>query len=140
MEQLINKFKQSNIDILFLRLAVITIFVTFGALKWFDFEVEALKPLIGKSWLSFLYDWFGYQGTSYLLGVIETTTYIALIIGIFKPKFGIIGALGVLGTAITTVSLIPQIGFDGFVFKDILLIAIALVLLKTDLKRIYPTK
>ncbi len=140
MKKIIDRFQKSNIDVLFLRISVIIIFVTFGTFKWFNFEVEALKPLINKSWLIFLYDWFGYHGASYLLGIVETITYLCLIIGISRPKFGIIGSLGLLGTAVVTISILPQIGFNSFIFKDILLIGIALVLLKIDLNRAYPSE
>ncbi|VEB27319.1 Predicted membrane protein [Actinobacillus lignieresii] len=68
MQNLLTKFKTSEVDILILRLSIFIVFATFGIFKWFDFEVEALKPLISTTWLNFLYDWFGFHGTSYLLG------------------------------------------------------------------------
>ncbi|MGC7559064.1 DUF417 family protein [Pasteurella sp. PK-2025] len=134
------KFQQSNLDMHILRLSVIILFAVFGNTKWFDFEVEVLKPLISNSWLHFLYDLFGFHYTSYLLGVVESIAYLALIIGIFKPKYGLIGSALVFITALVTVSLLPQLGFNGFVFKDILLIGMALVLFKYDLNRAYPLK
>jgi hypothetical protein len=45
-----------------------------GGLKFTQFEVEALKPLIGGTpWLAWMYAAFGEAGTSYLLGVVEIT-------------------------------------------------------------------
>ena len=41
-----------------------------GGLKFTQFEVEALKPMIGSApWLSWMYAVFGEATTSYLLGV-----------------------------------------------------------------------
>lgn len=119
-----------------LRLSVIIIFLAFGTTKWFEFEVEILKPLISPTWLSFLYDLFGYHGASYFLGVVENIAFISLFIGFWKPKFGVLGAILVLGTALVTLSMLPQLGFNSFIFKDILLFGAALTLLKQDLNRV----
>ncbi|MDO4694524.1 MAG: DUF417 family protein [Eikenella sp.] len=140
MKAWIHKFQQSDLDIHILRLSVIVLFAVFGNTKWFEFEVEILKPIISNSWLSFLYSIFGFHYTSYLLGIIESIAYIGLIAGFFKPKYGLIGSALVLSTALVTVSLLPQLGFDGFIFKDILLIGIVPVLLKYDLNRICPAR
>ncbi|HEA3274207.1 DUF417 family protein [Pasteurella multocida] len=132
------KLQQSDLDIIVLRLLVILLFFVFGNTKWFEFEVEALKPIISASWLSFLYDLFGVYNTSYLLGIVESLAYVSLMIGFKQPKVGLLGSGLVFITALVTVSLLPQLGFDGFIFKDILLIGIALVLFKYDLNRAYP--
>ncbi|HDR1062404.1 DUF417 family protein [Pasteurella multocida] len=132
------KLQQSDLDIIVLRLLVILLFFVFGNTKWFEFEVEALKPIISASWLSFLYDLFGVYNTSYLLGIVESLAYLSLMIGFKQPKVGLLGSGLVFITALVTVSLLPQLGFDGFIFKDILLIGIALVLFKYDLNRAYP--
>ncbi|HDX1178137.1 TPA: DUF417 family protein [Pasteurella multocida] len=138
MKKWLQHFQQSNLDITLLRLSVILLFFVFGNTKWFEFEVEALKPIISASWLSFLYDLFGVYNTSYLLGIVESLAYVSLIIGFKQPKVGLLGSGLVFITALVTVSLLPQLGFDGFIFKDILLIGIALVLFKYDLNRAYP--
>ncbi|MGC6324573.1 DUF417 family protein [Pasteurella multocida] len=132
------KLQQSDLDIIVLRLLVILLFFVFANTKWFEFEVEALKPIISASWLSFLYDLFGVYNTSYLLSIVESLAYVSLIIGFKQPKVGLLGSGLVFITALVTVSLLPQLGFDGFIFKDILLIGIALVLFKYDLNRAYP--
>lgn len=132
------KFQQSEIDIVVLRLSVIILFFVFGNTKWFEFEVEGLKPIIANSWLTFLYDLLGFHNTSYLLGVVETIAYVSLAVGFSRPKIGLLGSFLVFATAIVTVSLLPQLGFNGFIFKDILLIGMALVLFKYDLNRAYP--
>ncbi|AJC88443.1 DUF417 family protein [Campylobacter insulaenigrae] len=136
MNKLANYFINTNIDKFVLRFVVILVFLAFGISKWFDFEVELLKPLFSKTWLAFLPHLFGDAGASYALGIVEGIIYICLIIGFFNPKFGVIGALGVLATSLTTLSLMIQLGFDGFLFKDVLFIGASCVILKFDLKRI----
>ncbi|HDR1129959.1 TPA: DUF417 family protein [Pasteurella multocida] len=138
MKKWLQHFQQSNLDITLLRLSVILLFFIFANTKWFEFEVEALKPIISASWLRFLYDLFGVYNTSYLLGIVESLAYLSLMIGFKQPKVGLLGSGLVFITALVTVSLLPQLGFDGFIFKDILLIGIALVLFKYDLNRAYP--
>ncbi|WP_105462350.1 DUF417 family protein [Escherichia coli] len=136
MKNFINGFIRSDYDMVILRLSVITIFMLFGTYKWFEFEVMALKPLISTTWLNILYILFGVHGGSYFLGVVETITFLALIIGFFRPAAGVLGDIIVIVTCITTLSLLPQLGkIDSFVIKDVLLIGAGAVLLKHDLKR-----
>ena len=136
MKNFINGFIRSDYDMVILRLSVITIFMLFGTYKWFDFEVMALEPLISTTWLNILYILFGVHGGSYFLGVVETITFLALIIGFFRPAAGVLGDIIVIVTGITTLSLLPQLGkIDSFIIKDVLLIGAGAVLLKYDLKR-----
>ncbi|MCW2254912.1 putative membrane protein YkgB [Providencia alcalifaciens] len=136
MKNYLNRFLNSNIDITVLRLSVIVIFMLFGTYKWFDFEVNALEPLISKTWLNFLYTLFGVHGGSYFLGVVESMAFIALIIGFVKPIIGVLGDVIVVFTGVVTLSLLFQLGkIDSFIIKDILLIGSGLVLLKYDLLR-----
>lgn len=141
MNNLIKNFLNGKIDIIALRLSIIFIFVLFGTYKWFEFEVIALEPIISNSWLTILYTLFGHYGASYVLGIVENITFIALIIGFVKPKIGVVGDFLVILTGITTLSILPQLGrIDSFIIKDILLIGAGLVLLKFDLKSIYHAK
>ncbi|PNL93335.1 DUF417 family protein [Aggregatibacter aphrophilus] len=135
MKEFVRKFCFSDVDVVLLRFSVVFIIALFGNYKWFDFEVEALKPLISSTWLNFLYDYLGFYGTSYLLGAIESINYIFLTIGFFKPKFGVLGSLFTISLGVVTLSLIPQIGLNSFIVKDIILIGSGLVLLKYDLKK-----
>jgi len=138
MQSLTDKTIQAlkDIDIMILRLSVIAVFVLFGTYKWFNFEVHALEQLISGTWLSFLYTIFGVNGGSYFLGVVENMTFIALIIGFFRPIFGVMGAILVIITGIVTLSLLPQLGrIDSFIYKDVLLIGTGLFLLRYDLER-----
>lgn len=85
MRSIIDRFRHSHLDMLALRLSVFIIFVAFGNTKWFEFEVEMLKSMISPTWLSFLYDLFGYHGTSYFLVVVEGIAYIGLLVGFRRP-------------------------------------------------------
>ena len=56
-----------------------------GGLKFTQFEIEALKPMIGSTpWLSWMYAVLGEARTSYLLGVVEITTALLFIA---SPRF-----------------------------------------------------
>lgn len=90
MKNFFKSFIRSDNDMVILRLSVITIFMLFGTYKWFDFEVMALEPIISSTWLNILYILFGVHGGSYFLGVMETLTFLALIIGFFRPAAGVL--------------------------------------------------
>jgi len=137
MKNTINRFIKSDFDIVILRISVIIIFMLFGTYKWFDFEVMALQPLLSNTWLNILYVIFGLHGGSYFLGVVENITFLALIIGFFKPTVGVLGDILVVVTGFITLSLLVQLGrIDSFIVKDILLLGTGVVLLKYDLKRL----
>ncbi|MDO5073114.1 Predicted membrane protein [Neisseria animaloris] len=135
MEKLIQKFRQSDFDIFALRAGVFLVFLVYGIFKWMQFEVDALEAMLPKTWLVFLYPLLGAHGVSYLLGVVEGVAYISLFLGFFKPRLSIIGDILVVVTGFVTLSLLLQLGFNGFVFKDVMLIGAGLVLLKHDLKK-----
>ncbi|MDY0927187.1 DUF417 family protein [Enterobacter sp. CFBP8995] len=119
-----------------LRLSVIIIFLVFGMAKWFEFEVQALEPIFTKTWLSIFPYFLGLHGSSYFLGVVELTTVILLIAGFKRPDLGMIGAGLLILTGLVTLSLLPQLGgLDSFIFKDIMVVAIGLTLLKRDIIR-----
>ncbi|WP_172197095.1 DUF417 family protein [Campylobacter sp. RM16188] len=137
MQNLIHKFINSEFEIKFARFALILVLFLFGNYKWFEFEVELLKPIISGTWLNFLYTIFGFHGASYFLGVVESIAYIALAVGYKKPKAGVLGSLIVIMTGLVTLSLIPQLGKpDGFILKDIFMVALGFIILKYDLIRI----
>jgi uncharacterized membrane protein YkgB len=121
-----------------------------GALKFTQFEIDALKPLVGSApWLSWMYTAFGEAGTSYLLGAVEITTALLLIASPRFPLTGVIG--GALGTLIflTTTSLLFAVpigepaaggfpalnGAGQFLLKDVALLGISLVVLGESMSR-----
>lgn len=104
--------------------------------KWFEFEVQALEPIFTKTWLSIFPYFPGLHDSSYFLGVVELITVILLIAGFKRPDLGMIGAGLLILTGLVALSLIPQLGgLDSFIFKDIMVVAIGLTLLKRDLIR-----
>ncbi|MFG6657397.1 DUF417 family protein [Scandinavium sp. M-37] len=129
--------KLARVDLIVLRLSVIFIFALFGTYKWFPFEANALHHLLTGTWLGALYPILGVRGVSYALGVVENITLLALIVGFFRPILGVAGAVMVIGTAIVTLSLQPQLGrIDSFIIKDVLLIGAGVTLLRHDLRRV----
>lgn len=122
-----------------------------GGLKFTQFEVEALKPLIGGTpWLAWMYSVLGEAGTSYLLGVVEITTALLLIASPRFPRAGVVGgALGALTFLVTTSVLFaipiwepaaggfPAInGAGSFLIKDVTLLGVSLVVMGESLARI----
>lgn len=122
-----------------------------GILKFTQFEIEALKPLISHTpWLTPLYSIFGYAGASYFLGVVEIATALLFLASPWSPRSGVVA--GVLGTItfLLTVSIMVAIpiweaaagGFPwlnsagGFLIKDVSLLGISLVVLGDSLLEI----
>jgi len=150
----LNSFLRASLDILLLRISLILIFFFFGYAKWFDYEAQALIPLLEHSpLLSWLHSAFGIHGASYALGTMEWTIGAALLIGIWQPRIAVLGALGSMGTYLATLTLIlstpggweasaggfPAIGgATPFLMKDVVLLAASVVLFKHDLKRTCP--
>lgn len=122
-----------------------------GILKFTQYEVEALKPLISNTpWLAWLYGVFGEAGTSYLLGVVELTTAALFVASSWSARAGVVGgALGALTFATTTSTMLalpiwhdPIGGFPwlndtgSFLIKDVALLGISLLVLGESLGRI----
>ncbi len=122
-----------------------------GGLKFTQFEVEALKPLIGGTpWLAWMYPVFGEAGASYLLGVVEILTVLLLLASPWWPRAGVVGgALGGLTFLVTTSLFLalpvweaslggfPALSGAGqFLIKDVALLGISLVVLGESLARV----
>lgn len=148
---LLDTFLHSSLDIQLLRLSLVLIFFLFGYAKWFDYEAQALVPLLENSpLLSWLYPAFGIHGASYALGTAEWSIGAALLIGIWHPRLAALGALGSVATYLTTLTLVlstpggweasaggfPAIGgATPFLIKDAVLLAASVVVFKHDLQR-----
>lgn len=124
--------------------------VMIGILKFTQYEIDALKPLIGATpWLSWLYAVLGYAGTTYLLGVVELITAALFMASPWSARAGLAGgALGSLAFAATTSTLLafpiwepslggfPYLNFIGtFLIKDVALLGVSLVVLGEGLAR-----
>jgi reactive chlorine resistance protein C len=61
-------------------------FLWFGGMKFTGYEANGIAPFIANSpIMSWLHVLFGVQGASYVIGVLELATAIALIAGAFNP-------------------------------------------------------
>ncbi|MDU7693266.1 MAG: DUF417 family protein [Helicobacter sp.] len=136
MKNLSLRFSNSNFDILFLRFGAFLILLFFGVSKFFEFEVQGLVPLLSKTYFNIFYHILGHHYTSYMLGIVEAIAYLGLLLGLFYPRIGAIGALFTILTGLGTLSLMIQTGFSAFIVKDLLLIGAGLAVLKHDLNRI----
>ena len=156
MNRLVNLFIQigvlkRDLGYYLIRSSMVIVFAFFGYQKWFQYEAQALVPYISHGPLIFwMYAVFGIRGATYFLGVAEWLCGLLLFLGFWRPKLGILGALGSCFTFIATVTIIPFIpdgwaasagGFPAmtervaFLMKDLVLFAASFYLLEQDLVR-----
>jgi uncharacterized membrane protein YkgB len=142
---------KKDLDYHFIRASMVIIFFIFGYQKWFPYEAQALIPFISNGPLiSWLYPVFGHQGATYFLGVSEWLFGALLLLGFWKKKLGVLGALGSCFSFVGTLTIIPFIpdawepsagGFPAmalngaFLMKDLVFLAVSFYLLKQDLER-----
>ena len=142
---------RSDLDRHLIRAAMVFTFFTFSIQKWNQYTVDMLVPLISHSPVVFwLLPAFGVRGAGYFLGATETIFGSLIFLGYWRPRLGILGALGSIVTFIGTTSIIPFLpnawaseagGFPimtlpvGFLMKDVLFLAVSFYLLKQDLAR-----
>ena len=121
-----------------------------GALKFTQFEIEALQPLIGSApWLSWMYVVLGEARTSYLLGIVEITTALLLIVAPWVPRAAVVGGAVASLTVLVTTSLLFTIpiwepaaggfpalnGGGAFLIKDVALLGVSLAVLGEGMAR-----
>jgi reactive chlorine resistance protein C len=121
-----------------------------GGLKFTQFEIDALKPMIGGTpWLSWMYPAFGEAGASYLLGVVEITTALLLVASARFPVAGVVGGAVSSLTFLTTTSMLfalpiwepaaggfPALnGAGSFLIKDIALLGVSLAVAGESIAR-----
>ena len=142
----------SDIDYHLVRASMVLIFILFGYQKWFEYEAKVLIPFISNGPLIFwMYPVFGIRGASWFLGVSEWVFGTLLFIGFWNKTAGVLGALGGVGSFVSTVTIIPFMpdgwapsagGFPAmqgnvaFLMKDVVLLAVSFYLLKQDLLRL----
>lgn len=135
---------QHMVDVRLLKVSMILIFFMFGYAKWFEYEAQALAPLIGHSQLmSWMHVAWGIRGASYALGLAEWSIAILLIAGFCWPRVAFVGACGSALTFATTLTLILSTphgwvqsagGFPAmasstsFLIKDVVLLSVSIVL------------
>jgi uncharacterized membrane protein YkgB len=141
-----------DLDYNILRAAMVIIFAWFGYDKWFEAEIQGLLPIITHGPLiSWTIPVLGIRGTAIFLGVSEWTYGTLLLLGFWNKKLGMLGALGSTATFIATITVFPFVpdawlggagGFPAmtmntaFLLKDLVLLAVSIVLLKEDAARV----
>jgi uncharacterized membrane protein YkgB len=134
-----------------LRWVMVLIFVSFGMQKFTLQSAQGIEQFIHNSpfisWLSI----FGFRGEAYFLGIAEFFIAALLIAGAFSPVMSALGALfGVVTFAITWSFFFTTPGVvkwswssdpmawnltGEFIFKDIVLFCVCVVLLIASLRR-----
>lgn len=135
-----------------LRWALVIVFLWFGGMKFTGYEANGIAPFIANSpIMSWLHALFGIQGASYVIGVVELATAVALIAGAFSALFSALGAAMSCATYVITLTFFlstPGVveptagGFPAisapigqFLLKDLVLLAASLCLLLASLGR-----
>jgi uncharacterized membrane protein YkgB len=147
---------KDDLDYHVVRASMVIIFALFGYSKWFNYEAQALIPLIKHGPLiSWLYPVFGIRGAGRFLGVAEWSFGTLLLAGFWNKQLGILGAIGSCFSFIATFTIIPFLpnawtasagGFPAmtadvaFLMKDLVLFAASFYLLRQDVIRASSSK
>lgn len=142
--------EQDRKDFGLLRWALVIVFLWFGAMKFTVYEANGIAPFIEHSPIMSWLGMFGTQGQSYLIGAIELSTGVVLMIGAFHGIFSAVGALMAAATYLITLTFFittPGVaeqtagGFPAisaapgqFLLKDAVLLAASLVLLRASVR------
>lgn len=138
-------------SLVLLRWSLVVIFLWFGGMKFSSYEANAIAPFIDHSpimnWLGVV---FGAQGASYVIGVIELATAVALVVGAFNRFASALGAAMSCMTYVITLTFFlttPGVaeeaarGFPAisapigqFLLKDLVLLAASLCLLLASIQ------
>jgi len=144
--QIAEKGEGSFALLAFNRWALVVVFLWFGAMKFTAYEANGIAPFIANSpIMGWLHTLFGIQGASYVVGVLELGTAVALIFGAFKPIFSVLGSAMSIATYVITLTFFlttPGVaemtagGFPAisaipgqFLLKDLVLLAASVTLL-----------
>ena len=142
----------SRSSLALLRWALIIVFLWFGCMKFTGYEAMGNAPLIAHSpimsWMNFV---FGVQGASDVIGTIELSTAVVLILGAFNAVASAVGAAMSCATFVITLTFFlstPGVaepaagGFPAisapigqFLLKDLVLLAASLCLLLSSVRR-----
>ncbi|CAM2157248.1 reactive chlorine resistance protein C [Pararobbsia alpina] len=129
-----------------LRWALVIVFLWFGCMKFTSYEAHGISPFIEHSpIMSWLHALLGVQGASDVVGLLELSTAVALVLGSFIPLFSALGAAMSCATFLITLSFMlstpgvaaaPAGGFPAisgdigqFLLKDVVSLAASACLL-----------
>ena len=116
------------------RWGLVAILLAFGLLKFTAAEAAAIRPMVEHSpFLGWLYLLTSTQGASSVVGVMELSIAVLLLIHRWAPKAAVVGGLWASGMFLITLSFLvttPGVLKDpsafGFLVKDVFLLAAAL--------------
>lgn len=133
-----------RIGVIVIRYGLALIFLWFGCMKFTSYEATGIAPFIMNSPLvNWWHSLLGIQGTSYMLGIVEITTGILLVLYQIAPRASVVGgAMAVITFLITltffltTPGVAAPMGFPAisvhigqFLLKDAGLLGISIWLL-----------
>lgn len=141
-----------DLDYKAIRASMAIVWFFFGYSKQQLYEQKDLAGLVPHGPLIFWMEpMFGMRGTGYFLGISEWVICALLLLGFWDKRAGILGALGVCVSMVSTWTIIPFLpnaweasagGFPAmsqttaFLMKDLVLLAAGFYLLKQDLLRV----
>ena len=112
-----------------------------GVLKFTAYEAQGIQPLVANSpFMSWVYDLFSVTTFSTLLGVVEVTTAVLLVLAPWLPRVSAAGSVMAIGLFVATISFLfttpgvmdateggfPWLSSTGqFLIKDVALLGIA---------------
>ncbi|WP_172914133.1 DUF417 family protein [Capnocytophaga canis] len=118
-----------------------------GIFKFTTAEANAIKPLVENHFLTFwAYDSMSVQTVSNLVGIVEITLALLLLLSPFFPKLGKYAAYGMVLTFLVTISYLfttPNMWrkvewlpiTDFFILKDLVLLGFSLMLIGKQEKK-----
>jgi len=118
-----------------LRYALTFLLLLFGTFKFFQFEAQAIQPLLIHSpFLAWLPVFLGVRGSSASIGLVELFAGLGIAVGPWWPRFGAVAGLVAAVTFLTTLSflvttpgvLAPGSDAGGFLMKDVVLLGAAI--------------
>jgi reactive chlorine resistance protein C len=138
MLRLFDEVKTRRLEVIgrgVLRYGLVALLVMWGGMKFFEFEAQAIRPLVeNHPLMSWMVPLFGVRGTSAIIGVIELAAAGLMCARRFRPALSAFGSLLAAGTFVVTLSflvttpgvLAPGHPAGGFLMKDLILLGAAL--------------
>jgi reactive chlorine resistance protein C len=124
-----------NIGIWLLRYGLVVLLLVIGGSKFFQFEAEAIQPLVSNSpLLTWLYGVLSVRATAALFGAFEVVVGILVALRPWAPRLSGYASLAASGMFVTTLSfllttpgaLAPTHPANQFLLKDLVLLGAAL--------------
>jgi uncharacterized membrane protein YkgB len=120
-----------------LRYGLALVIAIIGSYKFFEFEVEAIRPLVGSSPLvSWLYEVLGVRGAAAMFGLCEIAIALLIATRPWVPRVSAFASLAASGMFVVTLSflvttpgaMMPTNPYQQFLLKDVVLLGAALLI------------